>query len=444
MYVHISTIAFMQPRVCTLKCNQAHTCTRAQACLCKHGVLKHLLYSDWLLPFKQSAKLHAFSSDSICMDLMVPTLTDTLSLADLIEGMKAVTLVFKETIEEQRKRDEKLAEEQRKRDEKLAEEQRKCAEEQRKRDEKLAEEQRKLAEEQSKILTFLQETKTESQTMSAVTSTFATSLLDDLGIKAVHAPSKNTKEKNEFVFDWGKGEDPQTSEAILHLEQLVVKELTVTLMEKQFEVHIQDVHHNSLLPIIGCQKKLTGKTDALIRIKELAIDTQAVFSWALGAVEFKTNKQDLNFFQQVFELIALSHMSQFEKGVVLLGTDLNAKWQVLYFEEPNRILCCSYKCGTHAISQLKDLLISTSARVERLNAFSQSTGQKLPFTPSLASLNERDEQDLNGYDNIPKTQADVIQSVQNLARVFNKHGISVEFPGWLCKTRPAPPYGMYV
>ena len=215
-------------------------------------------------------------------------------------------------------------------------------------------------------------------------------------------------------------------------------------MEKQFEVHIQDVHHNSLLPIHGCQKKLTGKTDALIRIKELDIDTEAAFSWALGAVEFKTNKQNLNFFQQVFELIALSRMSQFEKGVVLLGTDLNAKWQVLYFQEPNRILCCSYKCGTHAISQLKDLLISTSARIEKLNAVSQSTGQKLPFSPSLASLNERDEQDLNGYDNIPKTQADVIQSVQNLARVFNKHGISVEFPGWLCKTRPAPPYGMYV
>ena len=304
---------------------------------------------------------------------------------------------------------------------------------------------KEVAVDQKKILTQLEE---DCQTMSEVPTPFATSLLEDLGIKVIRAPLKeNSKKKKKgkhaaLKFDWSGGEGKNTVGAVLVLEELVAANLTVTYMEEKCQVHIIDVHHKLLDPIQGYQRRLTGKTDALIRLKQVEMDTGSKFAWALGAVEFKTDKEDLNFFQQVFELIALSRMSQFEKGVVLLGTDLNAKWQVLHFTDPIHILCDSYQCGTDAIFQLQKLLETAPARIEKLKACSQRVGQLLPFAPSLASVNEAGEQDLKGYNNVPMTKADQIQSMYDLERVFSAHGVRVDFPGWFQPTRE-PPFGIY-
>jgi hypothetical protein len=303
------------------------------------------------------------------------------------------------------------------------------------------EEQRKLAEEQrkrdEKLFSYLEESKTECKNMSKASEHFTSSLLRGLGISWEHAPS-NDMQGVECTFSWEKGEEKETGKAIEYLKELL-QEVEVTVKGgATMGVEILDVHSLLLNPIKGNHKEAAGKTDALIRVCQPIMDDTARFAWALCIVEFKTDKEQLKFPQQLLELVSVSNMSDYRQGTVLLGTDLNKKWEIMHFEKPNHIVCQVYKFGSVAISELRKLLMTASVRLE------ENKGVNLPYVQSsqlLPVVHQGEEQDLVGFDIAHDPQADARQFLQDFARqlnyVFNQEVI---LPSWVNEVPP----GMYM
>ena len=243
-----------------------------------------------------------------CYVAIIPTQTDTSTSADVSKALNKIALAMSVQTEEQRK----------------------CKEEQRKRDE----EHRKRDE---KIISLLEDSKTDCKSMSKASNSFASDLLESLGISWTHAQSNET-EGVDCEFSWAKGEDKETGNAVEYLKGLL-QEVEVSVQGgATARVKILDVHTLFLDPIKCDHKEATGKTDALICLCKQIVDNRSRFSWALGIVEFKTDKDELNFSQQLLKLVSVStYMSDFRQGTVLLGTDLNKKWEIMYFDRPNHV-----------------------------------------------------------------------------------------------------------
>jgi hypothetical protein len=242
-----------------------------------------------------------------------------------------------------------------------------------------------LKDGQEEILTILKEAKTESAHMSSVKPEFASSLLTGLNFSWDRALIDERRGK-ACKFLWNTGEEKETGNAILYLRnRLQGLKLTVE-GGKAKNVHIVDVHHELLAPVHGYLKNVTGKADALIRVNQKIIDDNAKFAWALCAVQFKKDTEELCFFQQLLELVSLSRMSRYKQGVVLLGTDLNGKWQIFYFQKSNHVVCQQYASGSVAISVLKSFITSTSARLEQLKSCEYSEGS----APRLHTITHQD------------------------------------------------------
>jgi len=271
--------------------------------------------------------------------------------------------------------------------------------------------QKEIREDQKEIIKCLQEARTECKSMSDVTQTFASQLLGSLGISWSYAPSDETQGVFH-KFSWEGGEEQNTVKAVSCLRKLL-KGLKVSVQGGlQMPVEIQDVHSLLLVPVKGDHKQATGKTDALIRVCQPEIDDNAKFAWALCAVEFKTDKVKLDFFQQLLELVSITYMSDYRQGAVLLGTDLNNKWQIMYFDRPNHIVCQTYKYGSVAIKELKHFLASASERLADLSTYELSCTQPSP----LLAVHAEEEQNLDGYHCDHDRHADAVQAIQNLTR----------------------------
>lgn len=271
--------------------------------------------------------------------------------------------------------------------------------------------QKEMREDQKDIIKYLQEARTECRSMSDVTQMFASKLLESLGLSWSYAPFDET-EGVSHEFSWAGGEEQNTVKAVSCLRKLL-KGLKVSVQGGwQIPVEIQDVHSLLLVPVKGDHKQATGKTDALIRVCQPEMDDNAKFAWALCAVEFKTDKVKLDFYQQLLELVSITYMSDYRQGAVLLGTDLNKKWQIMYFDRPNHVVCQTYKYGSVAIKELKHFLTSASERLADLSTYKLSCAQ-----PSqLLAVHEEEEQNLDGYHSEHDHHADAVQAIQNLTR----------------------------
>jgi hypothetical protein len=333
----------------------------------------------------------------ICHVVLVPMHSDTFTLADVfLEGLQRLTISVNEQKEEQKQRDEK-------------------------------------------IFKYFEESRTECRSMSEATKEFASDLLGSLGLSWSHAPS-NVTQGTHYRFSWKGGEEKNTGNAVRFLRKLL-KGLEVTVQGgEKLPVEVQDVHTLLLNPVKGDHKEANGKTDALIRVHQPEIDDTAKFAWALCAVEFKTDKVKLGFYQQLLELVSLTHMSDYRQGAVLLGTDLNKKWEMMYFERPNHVVCQPYKYGSVAISELKNFLASASERSSGLTTYKPS----LPQPVRLLPVHEEQEQNLDAYDRMHDPQADNVQQVQNLMRNL-KHLFNAEVcaPSWLHTQTREVPFGVY-
>lgn len=318
-----------------------------------------------------------------------------------------------------------LALEQRKRDEE-------AHEEQRKRDEEAREEQRKRDE---KIFTILQSSQTEVMSMSDATNNFASPLLAGLGITWSRADG-NTEFGQNFNFSWDGGEVARTGEAIKKLKTLF-GEISVENDIRQLEFF--DAHTRYLVPLTACHKKARGKTDAVIRFKEILVDDQAAFAYVISVTEFKTMTADLQLFQELLELVAMSRMSKYGQAVVLLGTDLNSKWQVCYFDRLDHITCQSFQYGSVALDFVKKMLHSVHQRTANL--------LPLPSIPEVLHENHiaTSDQDLGGFRVQFNTTSDLVQDLQQLARHFKERfDADVNVPAWVYSSDlPTSCYGIY-
>ena len=136
----------------------------------------------------------------------------------------------------------------------------------------------------------------------------------------------------------------------------------------------------------GNGKSATGKTDLLIGIAS-DIRHGDTFDFARGIVELKTDKYPLKVGQNLLELLALSTASSFKKGVVLLATDCNTKWEVYYFSDATTIRSTVYKHGGRAWEDFLELLRCTPER--------NYVDKTIPWISSLPQITE---QDLEGFD----------------------------------------------
>ena len=135
----------------------------------------------------------------------------------------------------------------------------------------------------------------------------------------------------------------------------------------------------------GNRKSATGKTDVLIG-RAQDIHHGSTFDFAMGVVELKTDKYALKVGQNLLELLALSTASSFKKGVVLLATDCNRKWELFYFSDGTTITSEVYEHGRKAWDDFLQLLDSAKDR-------NYVDGSSL----WISSLPEVIEQDLEGF-----------------------------------------------
>jgi len=257
--------------------------------------------------------------------------------------------------------------------------------------------------------------------MSDATGDFTKSLLHDLGVKWDQVTS-NTDAGTNCTFKWTDGEEKCTVQAIEALENHVGQ---INVQGDTRKVEFVDVRKRNLVTLRAGCNECPGQTDVVIRFDELQHSDLAEFAFVIGMVELKTDKAKLKSCQQLLELVAMSHMSQHGQGVVLLGTDLNAKWEVLFFDNPDHITVQAFKFGSVALKFFQEKLQSVHARVDELKLLSAESGMgRLHLSP------ER-EQDLEGFDPTDEGTQVRLQKLKALERHFNEnYNANVAIPFW--------------
>ena len=191
------------------------------------------------------------------------------------------------------------------------------------------------------------------------------------------------------------------------------------------KVEFVDVHKKRFVPLKACGKKSGGQTDAVIRFSALQHDDTSHFAWVIGGVELKINTAPLRLFQLLLELVAISSVSSFEQGVVLLGTDLNTKWEVLFFDATDHITIQAFRFGSVALAFVKEKLKSVHAQVTHLQTLPQiQEGVQLEEPMGL-------HQDLRGFGSCAKSEHDRLQDLHNFAQFLNRRfDANVTLPLW--------------
>jgi hypothetical protein len=192
-------------------------------------------------------------------------------------------------------------------------------------------------------------------------------------------------------------------------------------------LEVVDMHTKSLPALKSCGKEARGKTDAVVRFEEILVDDAADFAFGVGLVEFKTDKAPLQVYQLLLEHVSLSRVSKYGESVVLLGTDLNAKWQVCYFDKLHHITCQSFQYGSVALEFFKTLLGSVHQRANNLRPMSSIREAALDLNAAAR------EQALDGFEVDFNESVDRVHDLQQLARFFKeRYDADVTVPFWAC------------
>jgi len=275
----------------------------------------------------------------------------------------------------------------------------------------------------------------EKVSMSHATREFTTALLEGLDVKWVQIAGNTEKGKN-FSFSWEGGEEHCTRRAIDKMRSLFCK---FSVLGDDRQVDFRDVRSRNLHTLRACGKESTGQTDVAITLKELQHSDLAKFNFVIGIVELKTDKAELKGCQQLLELVAMSQMSQYGQGVALLGTDLNKKWEVLYFDKPDHITVQAFRFGSVAIMFFREKLKYVSVRMENL----RKARHVLPPVAEMGVLHiaSGEEQDLGGFDRPNEDVHDRLQGLKALERYFNENcNANVTLPLW---AQSSDAFGIY-
>jgi len=262
---------------------------------------------------------------------------------------------------------------------------------------------------------------TQKVSMSNASGQFAAELLADLGLKW-DIVACNVQDGENSSFSWDGGEEACTPRAITQIET-AMRELAVDGDKR--EIEFRDVRKNDLLTLKVGRKVSPGQTDVTIGLKEPRHSDGAEFAFVIGMVELKTDKANLKSFQQLLELVAMSRVSQFRQGVALLGTDLNTKWEVLFFDKRDHITVQPFQFGTVAIQFFQEKLQCVNTRVEDL--------KRLSAVSEIGDLHlsAEGEQDLRGFGGHNYSVEDRVQDLKALERHFNEnYNANVTLPFW--------------
>ena len=225
---------------------------------------------------------------------------------------------------------------------------------------------------------------------------------------------------------WNKSEHGGTPGALEWLK--------ATFMPSDCQYDFKVVTGVKLPKVKGNGRSATGKTDLVIGLAT-DINKGSTFDFAKGIVELKTNKYPLKLGQNLLGLLALSTISAFEKGVVLLATDCNTKWELFYFSDATTITSKVYEHGRKAWDDFMDLLNSADER-----------NYLGPQDVWVASLPQIAEQDLSGFDfsNRDKKKARAEEEESMLEQFADKlgeiYGERPSIPWWARADAKIPDY----
>lgn len=215
-------------------------------------------------------------------------------------------------------------------------------------------------------------------------------------------------------------------------------------------IALKDVKGKQFQPLRAAKKEANGKTDGVVgiqaEIQACENTTEWYFTYSMGLVEIKTDRRRLKKPQMFFQLVALSRESRWGQAVVLLGTDCNKSWFLMWFQEHNKICLQQYLHGRTCLQNFEMLLANIHQRQEDL----EESCRKLGRVSSLAIQEEQGEHDLSGFPvngGSGTDQDKVDQALENeafLHRVANDlaelYGERPALPEWALAKNKIPSY----
>lgn len=283
--------------------------------------------------------------------------------------------------------------------------------------------------------------------MSVASKTFAGNLLAELGISVVF---------EDKCGDEGTRENPSPFPWVRRLENGEEHDLTESEATEEFRLWLQNewLGTESLfsikqvtgvrLPELRTDKFSTsGMSDFCVLEKndEKKVQKSSLLQAAFGIIEIKKKSVALKDPQMQLQLVALSRINTFGKGVVLLGTDGDSKWCILRFSKYNEVAVQYFNHGRKCLEEYESLLSNVKERrTELANAEEQDVANKrarlsaipedgavfhrmaqghLTGLPNAAAAIE-EEQDLSGFVDVLDDERDkAIETELYLRRLAN-------------------------
>eukprot|EP00978_Attheya_sp_CCMP212_P035254 scaffold152149_cov61-Attheya_sp.AAC.3 len=240
--------------------------------------------------------------------------------------------------------------------------------------------------------------KTVHKAMSDANETFAKELLSGYGV---------TRRVTSLTYEVGTREDPQPFAWTLgeHAGTPGARDwLQTHLLQANDLVGLKVVLGASLPTIKASQRSTSGKGDIAIGVLEnMSHAEDEPYLFVQGLIELKSSRYPLKLGQHMLELMALSIASTFEKGVALLATDCNKKWNVFHFSDAVTIERKIYVHGRKALEDFMQMIRTADERAPTLVAM-----------PALATHNE--DQDMEGFD-FPYREQKKMRATEDHARL---------------------------
>ena len=166
------------------------------------------------------------------------------------------------------------------------------------------------------------------------------------------------------------------------------------------------------------------------------LKTDAPFSSTRGLINIKPDTALFLVSQNSLQLYALSMASSFEKGVCLLATDCNQRWEIYSFSSTgSTILRKAYQSGKLAFETYMQLIETAHERQSLItSSFNKNKKQKRKDHSMMRSELHDNEQDLEGFSFSPAdiTKAKAMEQEAMLERF-------ADFLGDRYETRPVIP-----
>ena len=162
---------------------------------------------------------------------------------------------------------------------------------------------------------------------------------------------------------------------------------------------------------------------------------QNTFDYVRGLIEVKADRANVKTGQNLLELLSLSLVSSYKKGVVLLATNCSDTWEIFHFATANTIQRQVYVHGSKAREDFMQLIDSVTERVQ-------------PEKLWIAGLPEVDEQNLEGFDELSserdkkrtKAEQDEAMLESFADRMADLYGERPTVPSWARANARVPDY----